>query len=339
MIRPWLWLPAEWSHDIAPYALSMYAELFPEKNPEYRARKWRGLFFRNPVGIAGGVDKTGSMVSSFWKIGAGFVEVGTVTPRAQQANPGKIIDRDISRTAVWNKMGFPNEGAQELALNIRNLTEHETPVFVNIGKNRDTKNEDAVEDYLQCIRIVEKYASEKTDAYVINISSPNTKGLRELQSQNALDSLLGPVSASTSKPYLVKLSPDLNDDDLKHALDVSLKNKAAGFILTNTTLSREPGMHFSNEGGVSGAPLAERSRRALTLCLNHLGKNREDLLIVSAGGVLNSKDVDERLQMGADLVQIYSTLVFNGPRIFKDLRRQLGGIGCQKQRPNHQEQN
>ncbi len=278
-----------------------------------KSRTWRGLEFKNPIGIAGGVDKNGNCVQGWWSLGAGFIEVGTVTPRGQAANPGKIIDRDLSTSALWNKMGFPNGGSQSLKQCLKAISRpYATPIFVNIGKNRDTPNENAVNDYTTLISELHEVA----DAFVVNISSPNTKGLRDLQTADTLRALLADVtktSARYKKPVLLKLSPDLGEEQLRHTLDVSIECGVDGWILTNTTLTRATGSKFPAEGGVSGAPLTDLSRACLSTAIDHLGSRKGDRLIVSVGGILSTDEIKSRLEMGADLVQVYSGLIFNGP--------------------------
>lgn len=274
---------------------------------------WRGLDFKNPIGIAGGVDKSGTCVKGWWSYGAGFVEVGTVTLRGQEANPGKIIDRDVPSSSLWNKMGFPNGGMQRLRQQLLSLKKpYATPVFINIGKNRDTPNEQAVTDYTSLINELHTVA----DVFVVNISSPNTKGLRDLQGTETLRALLAEViktAALYNKPVLLKLSPDLSEEHLKSTLDVSIECNVDGWILTNTTLTRHQGSKFPAEGGVSGAPLTDLSRACLKTAVDHLGIRKGDRLLVSVGGILSSQEIKSRLEMGADLVQVYSGLIFNGP--------------------------
>jgi dihydroorotate dehydrogenase len=291
---------------------------------EWQPRDWRGLHFDNPLGVAGGVDKNASAIQAWWAMGAGFVEVGTVTPRPQGPNPGRIIDRDNTAQALWNGMGFPNAGTERVRRRLALLPRPpRTPIFVNIGKNRDTANEHAAKDYAACARMLAGLA----DAFVINVSSPNTSGLRDLQSERALRNLLDGVRASVRQtsasqtPLLLKLSPDLSDDLCFAAVDASLMCGIDGWVVCNTTSTREPHSRFPKEGGVSGKPLAARSKHLLTNLTRHLGSARSDRLIVSVGGVLSGRDVFERLNLGADLVQVYSALVFEGPGFFRHVAR------------------
>jgi dihydroorotate dehydrogenase len=236
------------------------------------------------------------------------------------------MDRDLAHKALWNKMGFPSEGADEVYYNLRAYGEERpTPVFVNIGKNRDTPNERAVDDYVRLIAKLKPFA----DAFVVNISSPNTKGLRDLQSKEALYNLLVPILNEArkprAKPVLLKLSPDLQQEQLEDAVFVAVDLGIDGFVLTNTTLGRPEGIQFPAEGGLSGAPLKTAACETLRKTLDLLGKRRGDKLIVSAGGILSPEDVFERLQMGADLVEIYSALIFEGPGFFHQVAGRYHG--------------
>lgn len=323
-MRPWLLLPPQWAHDLSSLALPLYSLVYGHKTPHWKSFTWRDLHFANPLGIAGGVDKNADHLSDWWKLGCGFVEVGTVTPRPQAPNPGKIMDRDLRLQAMWNKMGFPSAGADDTFYNLASYApNYRTPIFVNIGKNRHTPNEEAVNDY---VTLIDKFRPI-ADAFVVNISSPNTKGLRDLQSKANLSNLLGPILEKVSHfeptPVLVKLSPDMGEEVLAETVQHCQQLGIDGFVLTNTTLTRPPGSQFPAEGGLSGAPLKELSKRALQIAVESLGKKREGLLLVSAGGVLSAEEVFERLQMGADLVQIYSALIFHGPSFFHEVARRF----------------
>lgn len=288
--------------------------------PVWQSFVWKGLVFKNPLGIAGGVDKNADFLRAWPSLGCGFVEVGTITPQPQEPNPGKILDRDRRASAMWNRMGFPSAGAEEARANLKAARPWSVPVFVNIGKNRDTANSEAAKDYVELIH----YLHTQADAFVVNVSSPNTKGLRDLQEAASLKALLGPVVSSAKiyrRPVLVKLSPDLSEDDLSRSIGVGAECGVDGFILTNTTLSRAPHSPFPPEGGVSGAPLKDLSLKALSQAVRILGDRRQDFLLVSVGGVMTPEDVFERLRLGADLVQVYSALVFDGPGFFRRVAR------------------
>lgn len=324
-MKPWLLLPPQLAHDFGPWALPAISTLWKVKNPQWRERKWRELSFRNPVGLAGGADKTGQSLLAWQNLGVGFLEVGTVTPLPQKANPGKILDRNTSAQAVWNKMGFPNPGSVALEKKLQSLkSKLQVPLFVNIGKNRTTVNEAAAQDYVACLQRLWTHA----DAFVVNISSPNTKDLRDLLLPENLRRFLQPIiqarnELGKTKPLLLKLSPDMESTSLESALQTSLDLDIDGWILTNTTLSRPPSIQFPSDGGLSGAPLKELSRNCLKNALTFLKDKKSDRLLISTGGVDSALEVKHRLDAGADLVQIYSALIFEGPLLFRNILNTL----------------
>ncbi|MGZ5278913.1 MAG: quinone-dependent dihydroorotate dehydrogenase [Pseudobdellovibrionaceae bacterium] len=311
----WKYLPAKWAHSLAPLGLSYYASKMPDEIPEWSPMDWKGLHFPNRLGIAGGVDKNAEHLNIWQKLGVGFIEVGTVTPYSQSANSGKILDRDWESKNLWNRMGFPNHGADEVYFNLMSEKPGlKIPVFVNIGKNRSRPNYEAEIDYLYLADRFQKIA----DAFVINVSSPNTQGLRDLQTPEFLKKLLKGVKDRVGqKPVLVKLSPDMSDEDFRESIEACAEAGCNGFILTNTTLSRPSNCEFPNEGGLSGLSLAELSKKHLKKAIEILGTKRSEFLLVSVGGVLTADEVKERLRLGADLVQTYSALVFEGPQFFR----------------------
>ncbi len=324
LLRPWLWLPSQLAHDLAPKALPA-ASLFAGKPISYRPFQWRGLQFSNPMGIAGGADKTGHALLYWQKLSAGFLEVGTVTPKAQPQNPGVIMARDIPNENLWNKMGFPSPGCVYTLTYLQNVKPKlRVPLFINIGKNRTTPNANAADDYIYCLQNMESVA----DAFVVNISSPNTSGLRDLLKPETLTSFLKPIvrardNVALKKPLLLKLSPDMTTSELHAALDVSGELGVDGWILTNTTLDRSMASQFPAEGGVSGLALTEKSRTVLEQTINHLGSGKADKLVISVGGITTADEVRRRLDLGADLVQVYSALVFHGPFYFRKVLKQL----------------
>lgn len=328
MMKPWLWLPPQLAHDLAPQAISLYSQICPATPPEWQSFQWQNLFFPNRIGIAGGADKTGACFKSWYRLGCGFTEIGTITPLPQDPNPGVIIQRDGNSLSLWNKMGFPSPGAEVVLQNLEKQIAHKKgPLFINIGKNRNTSLENASEDYK---KLVQKFKT-LADVFVVNISSPNTQGLRKLQTADYLKSFLAPILESAgSTPVLVKLSPDMNDEELLQTLEICVQCGAKGFVLTNTTLARTQTPQFPVEGGVSGRPLKERSTQVLRLAHQFLQKNRGDYLLVSAGGVFTAEDVFERLHFGADLVEIYTGLVFNGPGLF----HKIAGAARERQNQN-----
>lgn len=319
MLKPWLWLPAKWAHDLGPYGLKILSLFYSQPTPSWKSFKYNNLVFKNRLGTAGGVDKTGESLNSWEKLGCGFLEIGTITPLPQGPNPGKIIDRDLDSKSLWNKMGFPSPGADEVYYNVRNFKTHsQTPVFINIGKNRTTPNEEAAKDYLY---LIERF-QDVADAFVLNISSPNTKGLRDLAKKENLELFLKPIlqykiDNHIKSSLLLKISPDLENADLQNVIATGIDLGLDGFILTNTTLSRSSNTTYPNEGGVSGAPLCQLSVEALKTAVEICKQKKSKKLIISTGGVMTVEDVFERIEMGADLVQVYTTLIFEGPFFFR----------------------
>ncbi len=337
-MKPWLWIPPKLAHDLSPVALQLYSAflkgLSDQSIPVWQSLEWRGLHFPNRLGIAGGVDKDAALLNEWWGLGCGFIEVGTITPRAQSSNPGKIIDRSVVDRALWNRMGFPGSGVIEAHANILDTPRPwPTPLFANIGKNRDTKNKNAHLDYQECMNRLGK----SVDGFVINISSPNTSGLRELLLPENLKNFLHAVlkarneSPAINAPVLLKISPDMTDDEVAGTAETGLELGLDGFIATNTTLARAPGSPFPPEGGVSGQPLGERSKAVLKRLAPLLGIEH---LLISAGGVMSAEDVFERIALGADLVQVYTALIFEGPGFFKQVARAAGtsalDLTCQR---------
>lgn len=332
-MKPWLWLPPKLAHDLSPLAVQLYSLTQEKRTPQWSSFFWKNIEFKNRLGLAGGVDKNADNLHAWEKLGCGFVEIGTVTPLAQEPNAGIIFDRSIVDEALWNKMGFPSQGADEAYYNLRNFKQDSSlPVLVNIGKNRQTPNEMAAKDYCY---LIERF-NELADAFVVNISSPNTKGLRDLANRESLEAFLKPISQTktelnSDKPILIKLSPDMESDDLKRIIDVSVQNSVDGFVLTNTTLSRNTQKSFSNEGGLSGKPVAELSKKALQTAVKHLGAEKSKKLLISVGGVMTSEDVFERLSIGADLVEVYTALIFSGLNFFRKVEKAAHESAAQKQ--------
>ena len=323
MLKPWLWLPPKMAHDLSPLAVRLFSLSQNKKTPEWGSFSWRNCHFKNRLGLAGGVDKNAVNLKAWEKLGCGFIEIGTVTPAAQSPNPGKIFDRSLKDEALWNKMGFPSAGGENVLANMKSMkTATSVPIFVNIGKNRTTANTSAHVDYCH---LISKF-HELADAFVVNISSPNTQGLRDLANQQQLEAFLKPVvnqmaELNCKKPLLLKLSPDLEADDLRRIIDVSIQNNVDGFALTNTTLSRNTFKTFSNEGGLSGKPVAALSKLSLKNAIQHLGAEKSKKLVISVGGVMTEEDVFERLSMGADLVEVYTALIFSGLNFFRKVEK------------------
>lgn len=322
--KPWLLIPTEWAHKISPFFLNaLYgSKSKPNAYFHWKELEWEGLFFRNPVGTAGGLDKNGININAWWNLGAGFLEVGTVTPLPQAKNPGKTVDRDLKLEALWNCLGFPNLGANQLMSKLEKFPKEKriTPLFINIGKNRWTENKDAHKDYIYLLDFFKDHA----EAFVVNISSPNTKGLRALFNEENFRSFIHPICEKAdqlkSPPLILKLSPDLELQELENITKATEDLNIKGWILTNTTQWRSSEMNFdTTKGGVSGKPLQEKSERLLIEFQKILGARRADQLIISTGGISSKSDVLKRLELGADLTQVYSALIFEGHKLFKKM--------------------
>lgn len=286
-----------------------------------------GLTFRNPIGLAAGYDKDGLAWKGFEKIGFGHIEVGTVTPHPQPGNSKPRLFRLPEEEALINRMGFPSRGA---AFVTKQLNKPRKPGFivgVNIGKNQNTALDGAISDYLV---LLDNFAP-LADYMAINVSSPNTVGLRSLQAKDALRNLLDPLverrqviteQIGRRIPLLVKLAPDLSDAELEEALEVILATRIDGVIATNTTIKR-PGLRTSlrsESGGLSGKPLRECSTEMIRKISNF---TEGELAIIGVGGVMNAEDVKEKLEAGADLVQIYTGLVYQGPSLVSQILKSL----------------
>jgi len=284
-----------------------------------------GLTFKNPVGLAAGYDKDGIAVRGLSALGFGHIEVGTVTPRPQPGNPRPRVFRLAQDEAVINRMGFPGKGANFVERRLWNFKEAERPAIigVNLGKNKDTPLEEAAGDYTSLVRTFSPLA----DYLTVNISSPNTVGLRRLQGREMLEDLLGEIAAArrasqVARPILVKLAPDLSDGELDDALGVILGTGMDGVIATNTTISRPDLRSAKREetGGLSGSPLRAASEEMLEKIVQRVdGK----VPVVSAGGIMGPYDAKRRLDMGAALVQVYTGLVYRGPGLVREIVRFL----------------
>ena len=270
----------------------------PPANP----RTLWGLQFRSPIGIAAGFDKNATMMPFLAALGFGFLEVGTVTLHPQPGNPRPRLFRLPQNKALINRMGFNNDGAHAIAERLR-AWERSVPLLVNVGKNRDVSLEGAVEAYVDCYRIVAPHA----DAAVLNLSSPNTPGLRDLQRPEHLEALLHAVRSVRTGPILIKIAPDLDAAQIAEISDICAR-LADGMICTNTTIVEG--------GGLSGRPLMEKSTSVLEQVRKRVGP---DFPLIGVGGVFTRDDVREKIEAGANLVQLYTSFVYEGPMIAKRL--------------------
>jgi dihydroorotate dehydrogenase len=276
-----------------------------------------GVRFPGPVGLAAGMDKDGRALRAWPAFGFGFVEVGTVTWHAQPGNPRPRLFRLPASEAVINRMGFNNGGAEALAARLRALGPLNVPLGVSIGKSKVTPVEDAVEDYRSSLRVLAPYA----DYFAVNVSSPNTPGLRGLQDKSALDTLLGALS--TTVPLLVKIAPDLTETAIADVLEVCSAHGVAGLIATNTTLSRdglapEDATTGEQPGGLSGRPLTARAREVVAFVAKETGGN---LPIIGVGGIHTVDDALRMLDAGASLLQLYTGFIYRGPGLVRAVNR------------------
>ena len=285
-----------------------------------------GVKFKNPVGLAAGFDKDARLVECLDALGFGFIEIGTLTPRPQAGNPTPRLFRLPADEALINRMGFNNEGVLEA---VKRLKWKNPNIIVggNIGKNKDTPNDRAVEDYEYCFEAL----YDHVDYFVVNVSSPNTPNLRELQEKEPLKALLSRLKERSSekgasKPILLKIAPDLTSEQLNDIVEIVLEVELDGLIATNTTISRDglttdPGKVESiGNGGLSGQPLKSRANEVIRYLRSRLG---DDFPIIGVGGLASAADVKERLEAGADLVQIYTGFIYEGPGLIKRFNQSL----------------
>jgi dihydroorotate dehydrogenase len=328
LAKPFLFqLDAEKAHDITLKSLK-WAEksgalnVYP-KPPVCAPRQIMGITFPNSVGLAAGLDKNGAVIDGIAKLGFGFIEIGTVTPRAQPGNAKPRLFRVKEAQGIINRFGFNNLGVDNLVENVK-TAQYKGVLGINIGKNFDTPIENATDDYLIGMRKVYAYASYIT----VNISSPNTKNLRVLQEKEALSSLLANLKLEQIKlaqqhgkyvPITLKIAPDLTQDQVTEIADLLMQHQIDGVIATNTTLSRDAikGMQNSEEtGGLSGTPVRNQS----TIVIQQLSNQLQGALpIIGVGGILSGADAVEKVASGASLIQIYSGLIYKGPELVHDI--------------------
>ncbi|MCV2884149.1 quinone-dependent dihydroorotate dehydrogenase [Aestuariibacter sp. AA17] len=317
----------EWSHDFTINWLKKTQHSFLNftyKQPvEDKPVECFGLTFKNPVGLAAGLDKNGECIDAFAAMGFGFIEVGTVTPKPQTGNDKPRLFRIPEKNAIINRMGFNNKGVDYLVDRVKEA-KYTGILGINIGKNKTTPEENALDDYVICLRKVYEYASYVT----VNISSPNTPGLRNLQYGDALDALLSGLKAEQLAlaekhgkyvPVVIKIAPDLSDDEVASIAESLTRSKMDGVITTNTTLDRESVVglpHAQEAGGLSGAVLTEKSQHItaeMVKCLNGA------MPVIGVGGINNVASAKARLDAGATLVQVYSALIYQGPPLVKSI--------------------
>ncbi|MDH4286256.1 MAG: quinone-dependent dihydroorotate dehydrogenase [Gallionella sp.] len=327
LLRPALFhLDPEAAHDLTlgglKTAYSLGLSCLIAKRPADNPRTVMGLSFPNPVGLAAGLDKNGDCIDGLAALGFGFIEIGTVTPLPQPGNPRPRLFRLPQAQAIINRMGFNNDGVDKLVENVKRA-DYRGILGINIGKNAATPIEQAADDYLICLRKVYAHASYVT----VNISSPNTKNLRQLQDEDALNKLLKTLKAEQQKladahgkyvPVTLKIAPDLETEQIAQIAQLLMQHRIDGVIATNTTLSREgvENIEHGNEtGGLSGAPVRVKSTAVIRALHRHL---QGALPIIGAGGILSGADAAEKIGAGASLVQIYSGLIYRGPELIAE---------------------
>jgi dihydroorotate dehydrogenase len=300
-----------------------FAKLFLPKPIENKKleREVFGLKFKNPVGLAAGFDKDAKLFKPLSNLGFGFIEIGTLTPKPQPGNPKKRLFRLKKDSAIINRMGFNNEGVDAA---VKRLKKNKNVLIGgNIGKNKTTPNENAVDDYKICFEKLFPYV----DYFAINVSSPNTPNLRELQEKEPLTNLLKELQNLNSeqkspKPILLKIAPDLTDSQLLDIIDIVKETKISGVIATNTTLSREnlADKNKNETGGLSGKPLAKRSTEVIKFLSE---KSEKSFPIIGVGGIHSAEDAIEKLEVGASLVQLYTGFIYEGPGLINEINKKL----------------
>ena len=327
LLRPLLFtLDAEKSHHLA-FSLAHKAfklGLLPKLNQTTIPHTVMGLTFPNRVGLAAGLDKNGEHIDILAQLGFGFIEIGTVTPRAQSGNPQPRLFRLPQANAIINRMGFNNLGVDNLIENVKRsqFAKNGGIIGINIGKNADTPIENAVNDYLISLSKVYPHASYIT----VNISSPNTKNLRDLQSEDALDNLLSQLKQSQLQladkyqkyvPMTLKIAPDIDSEQLTIIAELLKRHKIDGVIATNTTLDKTSVTHLPHgdeAGGLSGAPVRDKSTQIIKALSDEL---RGEVPIIGVGGISSGTEAQTKINAGADLIQIYSGLIYEGPSLVR----------------------
>jgi dihydroorotate dehydrogenase len=331
LIRPWLFKQdPEKTHELTLGILSKWhrtpLSMLWKQNLPGKPVRVMGIDFPNPVGLAAGLDKNAECIDAFAQMGFGFIEVGTVTPLAQPGNDKPRLFRLVEDEAIINRMGFNNHGVDVLLENVK-ASSYKGVLGINIGKNKNTPEERALDDYLACLKKVYPYAGYVT----INISSPNTPGLRDLQHGSSLDALLSGLKESQLElankydryvPLVVKIAPDLEEREVEVMAQSLLRNKMDGVIATNTTLSRD-GLHDENAkeaGGLSGKPLQNKSTQIIELLCKTL---QRQIPVIGVGGIDSPEAAQAKLRAGASLVQIYTGFIYQGPGLIRSIVNRL----------------
>ncbi|MDX1544810.1 MAG: quinone-dependent dihydroorotate dehydrogenase [Christiangramia sp.] len=303
-----------------PGAIPFFKSKFQVNDPRLE-REVFGLKFKNPVGLAAGFDKDAKLYNELSALGFGFIEVGTVTPKPQPGNERKRLFRLKEDSAIINRMGFNNEGVEQMVERLKK--NKDVLIGGNIGKNKLTPNEKAVDDYVYSFEVL----FDHVNYFVVNVSSPNTPNLRELQDKEPLKNLLNTLqerntAKANPKPVLLKIAPDLTNDQLMDIIEIVQETKIAGVIATNTTISRE-GLKSENKnetGGLSGKPLTHRSTEVIRFLSEKSGKA---FPIIGVGGIHTAEDAIEKLEAGASLVQLYTGFIYEGPALIRQINKKI----------------
>lgn len=325
-LKPWLFkLQPETAHTLGALALRGVGFCPPLFNPMIAknfishpslTQELFGRTFLNPVGLAAGFDKNATMIEGSTAMGFGFSEIGTLTPKPQEGNPRPRLWRHIEEESIQNAMGFNNDGLFRISHRLKNIYPFSTPIGVNIGKNKTTSEENALKDYVTLIKALHPYA----DYMVINISSPNTPGLRDLQNEDFISELFTQAKMLTSKPILLKISPDMNEDQAVNLCVHAVQNGADGIIATNTTIDYSLVSEPEEIGGISGEVLRERSFYIFDAIARELfGKTT----LISVGGISTPEEAYRRIRAGASLVQLYTSLIYKGPEVVEEINNGL----------------
>lgn len=338
LVRPLLFsLSPERAHSVTTFLFrtlctvpgvgSLFSTIYTVKSPGLRTRVF-GMDFPNPVGLAAGFDKEGELYKSFRHLGFGFIEIGTVTPKGQPGNPQPRMFRLPADEGLINRMGFNNQGLEKAIDRLKNRPKN-LIIGGNIGKNKVTPNDKAVNDYVTCFEGLFPYV----DYFVVNVSSPNTPGLRELQDKKPLMNILSTLQNKNNnkpqrKPILLKIAPDLTNEQLDEIIEIVKSTSIDGLIATNTTIDRNnltsPEVVTSEAGGLSGKPVREKSTRVIQYIHK---KSNGSIPIIGVGGITDYESAKEKLDAGASLVQIYTGLIYKGPALIKNINEKLAKTG------------
>jgi len=308
-----------------PFGRFMSKSILEYKHPKLKKQLF-GLTFENPVGLAAGLDKDAKVFNELGALGFGFIEIGTLTPKPQPGNDKPRLFRLPNDKAIINRMGFNNEGVDAAVIRLKN---RKTKAIIggNIGKNKVTANEDAIKDYEYCFNAL----FDVVDYFVVNVSSPNTPNLRELQDKEPLTHLLNHLqninhSKPRRKPILLKIAPDLTNSQLDDIIDIVASTKIDGIVATNTTIAREPLTYTKAEieaigmGGLSGKPLSKRSTEVIAYLKT---KSNNAFPVIGVGGIHSPEDAIEKIKAGADLIQLYTGFIYEGPALIKNINKEI----------------